>query len=643
MVLLAAMTPTQALTFETTTSLRGMSRVGRLLKASSSASASASARGSSEVASATASATASAVANVCSGGDASAQASAASQAIATASAKAVASTSASAITSGQGSSASASATATATAIAEAVATAMASAVAQASCCGGSSAVKAAAQSIATETKSAIAKAVSDSSASASNGGTSQASAVSEAVASVTATALAKALATVSGCTASADTSATATVTTGSQGSTPSSGGSAGSNAGASASGNGAASASGMAGASTGSAFTPMPSVITFQPFACFGPVKDSCCVSPYPQTCNGGQYTKCVADLEAVKEALLACPDDPELLEAKQLLEESLEGAQEDARLPDDGTLIQKDGSCSASPSLPQAATPPPAPLPHAPRVAGRGAPNNARINPRSRYAQEEPDFGDLAQAYPYLRPFLVPRGTGRPSLNFRDPRACVALTRALLARDHGLRWDLPPGHLAPPVTGRANYVHWVQDLLALSAPEGGEVCGLDVGTGANLIYPLLGAALAGWRFVGVDVSRAALRAARRLLDANTGVARRVTLRRASAVLRALCEAARGSGRVLREVDPQAFSLTVEVGGGGGGLGGGVAAGAKRPREAPTSGPGDDRGPHPALARFQVFQQARGEQTVAASLEGASVGGDFAELVSAMWAALDGL
>ncbi|KAL6782426.1 hypothetical protein ACKKBG_A06750 [Auxenochlorella protothecoides x Auxenochlorella symbiontica] len=555
---------------------------------------------------------------------------------------------------------------------------------------------------------------------------------------------------------------------------------------------------------------------------------------------------QCVADLEAVKEALLACPDDPELLEAKQLLEESLEGAQEDARLPDDGTLIQKDGSRSASPSLPQAATPPPAPLPHAPRVAGRGAPNNARINPRSRYAQEEPDFGDLAQAYPYLRPFLVPRGTGRPSLNFRDPRACVALTRALLARDHGLRWDLPPGHLAPPVTGRANYVHWVQDLLALSAPEGGEVCGLDVGTGANLIYPLLGAALAGWRFVGVDVSRAALRAARRLLDANTGVARRVTLRRvpmqpeqraffhgmeaapegpreegdggggergaasggaweevsardaagggilsaalrageafafcmcnppffesldeagrnpatafggtplemvypggeaafvlsmladsctlrshihwfttmvgkkstlralrgalaragarvvrttefaqgrtsrwgvawswaapaaaaaaplrapagrgaaaaldparrrhmrpvrteASAVLRALCEAARGSGRVLREVDPQAFSLTVEVGGGGGGLGGGVAAGAKRPREAPTSGPGDDRGPHPALARFQVFQQARGEQTVAASLEGASVGGDFAELVSAMWAALDGL
>ncbi|KFM24232.1 Methyltransferase-like protein 16 [Auxenochlorella protothecoides] len=503
-----------------------------------------------------------------------------------------------------------------TAIAEAVATAMASAVAQASCCGGSSAVKAAAQSIATETKSAIAKAVSDSSASASNGGTSQASAVSEAVASVTATALAKALATVSGCTASADTSATATVTTGSQGSTPSSGGSAGSNAGASASGNGAASASGMAGASTGSAFTPMPSVITFQPFACFGPVKDSCCVSPYPQTCNGGQYTKCVADLEAVKEALLACPDDPELLEAKQLLEESLEGAQEDARLPDDGTLIQKDGSCSASPSLPQAATPPPAPLPHAPRVAGRGAPNNARINPRSRYAQEEPDFGDLAQAYPYLRPFLVPRGTGRPSLNFRDPRACVALTRALLARDHGLRWDLPPGHLAPPVTGRANYVHWVQDLLALSAPEGGEVCGLDVGTGANLIYPLLGAALAGWRPVRTE---------------------------ASAVLRALCEAARGSGRVLREVDPQAFSLTVEVGGGGGGLGGGVAAGAKRPREAPTSGPGDDRGPHPALARFQVFQQARGEQTVAASLEGASVGGDFAELVSAMWAALDGL
>ena len=33
-------------------------------------------------------------------------------------------------------------------------------------------------------------------------------------------------------------------------------------------------------------------------------------------------------------------------------------------------------------------------------------------------------------------------------------------------------RW-VPLGQLVPPVTNRANYIHWLEDLLALSAPPG--------------------------------------------------------------------------------------------------------------------------------------------------------------------------
>jgi len=32
-------------------------------------------------------------------------------------------------------------------------------------------------------------------------------------------------------------------------------------------------------------------------------------------------------------------------------------------------------------------------------------------------------------------------------------------------------RW-LPEGQLVPTVTNRANYIHWINDLLALSSPE---------------------------------------------------------------------------------------------------------------------------------------------------------------------------
>ena len=33
--------------------------------------------------------------------------------------------------------------------------------------------------------------------------------------------------------------------------------------------------------------------------------------------------------------------------------------------------------------------------------------------------------------------------------------------------------WWVPEGHLVPPVTNRANYIHWLEDLLALSSPPG--------------------------------------------------------------------------------------------------------------------------------------------------------------------------
>ena len=57
----------------------------------------------------------------------------------------------------------------------------------------------------------------------------------------------------------------------------------------------------------------------------------------------------------------------------------------------------------------------------------------------------------------------------------------------------------------------------------------------LDVGCGANLIYPLLGAALRGWRFVGSDVTDAALEAAARNAAANPHLAPLIDLRRVEA------------------------------------------------------------------------------------------------------------
>ena len=89
-----------------------------------------------------------------------------------------------------------------------------------------------------------------------------------------------------------------------------------------------------------------------------------------------------------------------------------------------------------------------------------------------------------------------------------------------------------------------------IRACSALLAPAG-QVVGLDIGCGANLVYPLLGASLCGWRFVGADVTDVALSWAARNLGANPRLGPLIELR-----------------RVARQPEQQA--LLAEAGGDGG-------------------------------------------------------------------------
>ena len=110
------------------------------------------------------------------------------------------------------------------------------------------------------------------------------------------------------------------------------------------------------------------------------------------------------------------------------------------------------------------------------------------------------------------------------------------ALNRALLALHYGIgHWDIPPGFLCPPIPGRADHIHRVADLLAEDnggpVPRGPEVRVLDVGVGANGVYPVVGRCEYGWSFVGADIDRVALESAARIVEANPMLAGGVELR----------------------------------------------------------------------------------------------------------------
>lgn len=58
-----------------------------------------------------------------------------------------------------------------------------------------------------------------------------------------------------------------------------------------------------------------------------------------------------------------------------------------------------------------------------------------------------------------------------------------------------------------------------------------GNVRGLDVGCGANCIYPLLGATALGWEFVGVDNSKKAVCWANLNVKKNNEIAQLISVR----------------------------------------------------------------------------------------------------------------
>ncbi|BGP35164.1 hypothetical protein JCM10296v2_006994 [Rhodotorula toruloides] len=82
----------------------------------------------------------------------------------------------------------------------------------------------------------------------------------------------------------------------------------------------------------------------------------------------------------------------------------------------------------------------------------------------------------------------------GRSTIDFQDDAAVRALTAALLERDFRLRIELPSDRLCPTVPSRLEYVLFVLRLALLTSdePPPASLNGLDIGTGASAIYPLL-------------------------------------------------------------------------------------------------------------------------------------------------------
>jgi len=156
---------------------------------------------------------------------------------------------------------------------------------------------------------------------------------------------------------------------------------------------------------------------------------------------------------------------------------------------------------------------------------------NNSKdkLHPRS-FHNKPYNFQELTLKVPELKQFIVKNREQVDTVQFADPKAVYLLNKALLLHFYNLNyWDIPNQNLVPPIPGRADYVHYLADLLKVDTTDKTSV--LDIGTGASLVYPLIGSSIYNWNFVATDIEPKSIEVAKEIIDKNPNLNSKITLR----------------------------------------------------------------------------------------------------------------
>ena len=229
----------------------------------------------------------------------------------------------------------------------------------------------------------------------------------------------------------------------------------------------------------------------------------------------------CYASLADMQAVLAGDPEDDESLKVREgrgmrLAASFLSLARSQPALPSSPFQLRADLQAAAAEA--QALIPPPSTAPYTPTWT------EDPLTPPPVFAElaSSPAHSDLASAL----------AAGNGCLDFSSASAVRSLSRALLMQCFGLTdWTLSDGALVPPIAARAAYLRRMGLIVGGGVPPPHPLSLLDVGTGANLIFPLLAASpVFGWSATGLDVTPAALSGAAANLALNPSLASRIRL-----------------------------------------------------------------------------------------------------------------
>ncbi|MBV1924135.1 MAG: 23S rRNA (adenine(1618)-N(6))-methyltransferase RlmF [Flavobacteriaceae bacterium] len=124
-------------------------------------------------------------------------------------------------------------------------------------------------------------------------------------------------------------------------------------------------------------------------------------------------------------------------------------------------------------------------------------------------------NFSELIKSHSELKPFVFENDHGTQTIDFAKNESVFHLNKALLKHFYKIAdWNIPSGYLCPPIPSRLDYLLYINDLIEEEC-KGKSIKGLDIGVGANCIYPIVGTQIFPWRMVGSDINDNAIQSAK--------------------------------------------------------------------------------------------------------------------------------
>ena len=137
-------------------------------------------------------------------------------------------------------------------------------------------------------------------------------------------------------------------------------------------------------------------------------------------------------------------------------------------------------------------------------------------------YNEFKPDFLILIKEFPELKKFIIKYDEKIEEFSFdwSNNDLSLLMTKSILNYYFNIKYyDIPKGFLIPPVPSRLNYLNLINELIKDIKKE--NIIGVDIGTGANIIYPILGNSIYNWKFICSEINNESYNNAKLILQKN--------------------------------------------------------------------------------------------------------------------------